>query len=76
MTSTAILERIRLLLPAELDGHYKAVCCAFEERKLTAPILSISDIQLARAISQFTSVPPNEGSIATLQRHLHSERAS
>ena len=37
MTSAAILKRIRLLIPAKLDGHYKAVCRAFEEGDLTAP---------------------------------------
>ena len=47
MTSTAILKRIRLLIPAKLDGHYDAVCRAFEEGDQTAPSLSISDMQLA-----------------------------
>jgi hypothetical protein len=42
MAYTAILKRIRLLIPAELDGHYKAVCRGFEEGDLTAPSLSIS----------------------------------
>jgi hypothetical protein len=48
MACTAILNRIRLLIPAKLDGHYEAVCRAFEEGELTAPRLSISDMQLAR----------------------------
>jgi hypothetical protein len=73
MTLTAILKRIRLLIPAKLDGHYNAVCRAFEDGDLTAPSLSISDIQLARAISEFTSIPPNEASIATLERRLNSK---
>jgi hypothetical protein len=68
MAYTAILERIRLLIPAELDGHYKAVCRGFEEGDLTAPSLSISNMTLARAISEFTSYPPNEASIETLER--------
>jgi hypothetical protein len=73
MTSTAILKRIRLLIPAKLDGHYDAVYRAFEEGDLTAPHLSISEIQLARAISEFTSFPPNEASIATLERRLNPQ---
>jgi hypothetical protein len=73
MAYEAILKRIRLLIPAEREDHYQAIRRGFEERELTAPILSISDIQLARAISQFTSVPPNEGSIATLKRRLNPQ---
>jgi hypothetical protein len=73
MTSAAILKRIRLLIPTKLDGHYKAVCRAFEEGDLTAPSLSISEMQLARAISEFTSFPPNEASVATLERRLNPQ---
>jgi hypothetical protein len=73
MAYTAILQRIRLLIPTKLDGHYKAVCRAFEEGDLTAPSLPISDMQLARAISEFTSLPPNEASIATLERRLNPQ---
>jgi hypothetical protein len=73
MAYTAILERIRLLIPAELDGHYKAVCRGFEEGDLTAPSLSISNMTLARAISEFTSYPPNEASIETLERRLNPQ---
>jgi hypothetical protein len=67
---TAILKRIRLLIPAELDGHYEAIRRGFEEADLTAPSLAISDMQLVRAISEFTGYPPNEASIATLQRDI------
>jgi hypothetical protein len=73
MTHNVILKRIRLLIPAKLDGHYKAVRCAFEEGDLTAPSLSISDMQLARAISEFTGFPPNEASIATLEKRLNPQ---
>jgi hypothetical protein len=31
MTYTTILQRIRLLIPEEMDGHYKAVCRGFED---------------------------------------------
>jgi hypothetical protein len=72
MAPTAILKRIRLLIPATLDGHYNAVYRAFEEGDLTAPNLSISDMQFARAISVM-SVPPNEASIATLERRLNPQ---
>jgi hypothetical protein len=40
---------------------------------LTAPHLSISEIQLARAISEFTGYPPDEASIATLEKRLNSQ---
>jgi hypothetical protein len=53
MAHTAILERIRLLLPAKLDGHYESIRRGFEEGDLTAPSLSISEMELARAISEF-----------------------
>jgi hypothetical protein len=71
MAPTAILRRIRLLIPAELDGHYNSICRAFKDGDLTAPSLSISEMQLARAISEFTSLPPNEASIETLERRLN-----
>jgi hypothetical protein len=73
MTYPTILQRIRLLIPEEMDGHYKAIVCGFEEGDLTAPSLSISDMQLARAVSEFTSYPPNEASIATLERRLNPQ---
>jgi hypothetical protein len=44
MAYTAILQRIRLLIPAELDGHYEAVRRGFEDGDLMAPSLSISDM--------------------------------
>ena len=73
MAYTAILKRIRLLIPAKLDGHYKSICRGFEEGDLTAPSLAISDMQLARAISEFIGYPPNEASIATLERRLNPQ---
>jgi hypothetical protein len=56
MSYESILKRIRLLIPSELEGHYQAVRHGFEEGELRAPILSISEIQLARAVLQFTSL--------------------
>jgi hypothetical protein len=71
MAYTAILKQIRLLIPAELDRHYESIHRGFEEGTLTAPRLSISQMQLARAISEFTSFPPNEASLETLERRLN-----
>jgi hypothetical protein len=71
MAYTAILKQIRLLVPAKLDGHYESIRPGFEEGALTALRLSISQMQLARAISEFTSFPPNEASIETLERRLN-----
>jgi hypothetical protein len=71
MAHTAILKRIRLLIPVELEGHYRSICRGFDEGDLTAPSLSISDMQLARAISEFTNLPPDEASIETLERRLN-----
>jgi hypothetical protein len=71
MAQGSILERIRLLIPRELDAHYQAICRAFEESDLTDPPLSISQWELTRAISDFTKYPPNEASIATLEKRLN-----
>jgi hypothetical protein len=71
MAQGSILERIRLLIPRELDAHYHAICRAFEEDDLTDPSLSISQWELTRAISEFTEYPPNEASIATLEKRLN-----
>jgi hypothetical protein len=65
------LERIRLLLPREFEGRHKAICRAFEEGDLTVPPLSISQWELTRAISEFTKLPPNEASVATLEKRLN-----
>jgi hypothetical protein len=73
MAYTAILQQIRLLIPAEFDGHYKAILRGFEQGDLTAPSLSSSNMELARAISEFTSYPPNEASIETLERRLNPQ---
>jgi hypothetical protein len=66
-----ILRRIRSLVAAANEGHYDAIRSAFQEGDLTAPGLAISDMQLARAISEFTAFPPNEASIETLERRLN-----
>ena len=71
MAYTAILKQIRLLIPSELDGHYESIRRGFEEGTLTASRLSISQMQLARAISEFTGFPPNEASLETLERRLN-----
>jgi hypothetical protein len=71
MPQKSTLERIRLLIPRELDGHYQAICRAFEEGDLTNPTLSVSQWELTRAISEFTKYPPNEASIATLEKRLN-----
>ena len=73
MAYTAILQRIRLLIPEELDGHYNAIRRGFEEGDLTTPSLAISNMVLARAISEFTGYPPNEASIATPERRLNPQ---
>jgi hypothetical protein len=71
MRYQALLNRIRLLIPAGLDGHFQSIRRAFEDHDLTAPRTAVSDMDLARAISEFTSVPPNEASIATLELRLN-----
>jgi hypothetical protein len=54
----------RLLIPAKLDGHYKAVCRAFEEGDLTAPSLRSNarrdprDDRCPRGAVKFTSWYP------------------
>ena len=71
MARSSILERIQLLIPHNLDGHYQAICRAFEKGDLTNAPLSISQWELMRAISEFTKYPPNEASIATLEKRLN-----
>jgi hypothetical protein len=71
MAYEAILQRIRLLIPVELDRHYNAICRGSEEGDLTAP----SPVDLANAIGPgdhgIHRYPPNEASIATLERRLN-----
>jgi hypothetical protein len=49
MAYVAILKRIRLLIPVELDGHYNAIRRGFEKGDLTVPSVPISEMQLARS---------------------------
>jgi hypothetical protein len=70
MPRDAIIERIRLLIPVELNRHYDAVRHAFENGELTVPDWSISDIELGRAISEFTRRLPSEASIAALRKRI------
>jgi hypothetical protein len=55
MVYTAIFATDQLI-PAEFDGHYNAIRRGFEAGDLTAPSLAISNMTLARTISEFTAV--------------------
>jgi hypothetical protein len=67
------LSRIRMLMPARHGKHFESIVRAFEEGDLSAPRVPISDMMLVRAIFEFTSVPPNEASIATLELRLNPQ---
>jgi hypothetical protein len=62
---TAILQRIRLLIPAD-----KAVCRGFEDGDLTAPSLSISDMQLARAVSALSQIQCISGTTRAIHHQI------
>jgi hypothetical protein len=67
---SALLARIRKLVPRSEDGHYDEIVRNFGIGTLHAPPTPMSDGELARAIAEFLKQQPSSETVATLGRRL------
>lgn len=70
MPLSALLARIRRLVPTSRDRHYDEIVRNFGVGALRPPPTPMSDGELARAIAEFLKDAPSTESIATLGRRL------
>ncbi|WP_225113586.1 MULTISPECIES: hypothetical protein [unclassified Bradyrhizobium] len=67
---SALLARIRKLVPRSEDEHYDEIVRNFGVGTLRPPPTPMSDRELAQAIAEFLKEQPSSESVATLGRRL------
>lgn len=67
---SALLARIRRLVPKSRDQHYDEIVRNFSVGTLRPPATPMSDAELARAIAEFLKEQPSSSSVASLGRRL------
>jgi hypothetical protein len=67
---SALLARIRRLVPRSGDEHYDEIVRNFGVGTLRPPATPMSDGELARAIAEFLKEQPSSESVAALGRRL------
>ncbi|UPK30593.1 hypothetical protein IVB26_20140 [Bradyrhizobium sp. 195] len=70
MPLSALLARIRKMVPRSDDQHYDEIVRSFGVGALRSPPTPMSDRELARAIAEFLKEQPSSESVATLGRRL------
>ncbi|MCK1396010.1 hypothetical protein [Bradyrhizobium sp. 1] len=70
MPISALLARIRRLVPRSGDEHYDEIVRSFGVGALRPPPTPMTDGELARAIAEFLKEAPSSKSVATLGRRL------
>ncbi|WP_441236002.1 hypothetical protein [Bradyrhizobium sp. 930_D9_N1_4] len=70
MPLSALLARIRKLVPRSRDRHYDEIVRNFGVGALRTPPTPMSDGELARAIAEFLKDTPSTESVATLGRRI------
>lgn len=70
MPISALLARIRALIPRGHDDHYEEIVRGFGNGTLRAPPTPMSDRELARAIADFLRNEPSVRTVGTLGRRL------
>ncbi|MBR1086429.1 hypothetical protein JQ621_02955 [Bradyrhizobium manausense] len=70
MPISALLARIRRLVPTTSTQHYDEIVRNFGTGALRPPPTPMSDGELAHAIAEFLKSPPSTESVATLGRRL------
>lgn len=70
MPISALLARIRNLVPTSSHRHYDEIVRSFGIGALRPPPTPMSDRELARAIAEFLKDAPSTESVATLGRRL------
>jgi hypothetical protein len=67
---SALLARIRKLIPRRRDKHYEEIVRGFGNGALRAPPTPMSDRELSRAIAEFLRDAPSVDSVGALSRRL------
>ena len=70
MPISALLARIRKLIPNRTDDHYEEIVRGFGNGALRPPPSPMSDRELARAIAEFLKDAPSAESVSSLGRKL------
>jgi hypothetical protein len=70
MPISALLARIRKLIPRKSDDHYEEIVRGFSVGALRPPPTPMSDGELARAIAEFLKDSPSSESVSSLGRRL------
>lgn len=70
MPISALLARIRRLVPSSGDRHYDEIVRSFGVGTLRPPPTPMSDGELAQAIAEFLKEQPSSESVAALGRRL------
>jgi hypothetical protein len=67
---SALLTRIRKLIPNPRDDHYEEIVRGFGNGALRPPPSPMSDRELARAIAEFLRETPSAENVSSLGRKL------
>lgn len=67
---SALLARIRRLVPKHHDDHYQEIVRGFGRGALRPPPSPMSDAELARAIAEFLKETPSAETVSSLGRRL------
>jgi hypothetical protein len=67
---SALLTRIRKLIPRQNNDHYEEIVHGFGIGALRPPTTPMSDGELARAIAEFLKDAPSAASVSSLGRRL------
>ena len=70
MPISALLARIRRLVPGTNEQHYDEIVRNFSVGALRPPPTPMSDGELARAIAEFLKATPSTETVAKLGRRL------
>jgi hypothetical protein len=70
MPISALLARIRKLIPRQKDDHYEEIVRSFGIGALRPPPTPMSDRELARAIAEFLKDAPSANAVSNLGRRL------
>jgi hypothetical protein len=68
---SALLARIRKLIPAKQDCHYDEIVRGFGVGELRPPVSPMSDGELSRAIADFLKEAPSSEAVSSLGRRFN-----
>ena len=70
MAVSALLTRIRRIIPGRSNEHYDEIVRAIGNGSLRAPTSPMTDQELSRAIAEFLADKPSTEAVASLGRRL------